>query len=101
MQDNRLEQIEKELDPARETRPCTGLTDRYGSRIYLGDVVSVPDVFEYEDGSREFKHNVAVVVRSGNEYGLSCFEKKGKLEERLRSREVALDRVLQVGHVVK
>ena|SRR3712207_339148 len=100
MQDNGLAQIEKEMEPV-ETRPYTGLIDRYGNRVYLGDVVSVPDVFDYKCGAREFKHNKAVVVRSGNEYGLSCFEKKGKLEERLRSREVTLDRLLQAGHVVK
>src|SRR3712207_7133043 len=68
MQDNGLAQIEKEMEPV-ETRPYTGLIDRYGNRVYLGDVVSVPDVFDYKCGAREFKHNKAVVVRSGNEYG--------------------------------
>lgn len=100
MQDNRLEQIEKEIGPV-ETRPYTGVIDRNGNRIYLGDVVSVPDVFEYEDGTREFKHNRAVVVRCGNEYGLSCFELKGRLEGRLRNKEIDLNKVMQVGHVVE
>lgn len=100
MYSRKFSEIEKEMEPV-ETRPYTGLTDRYGNKVFLGDAVSVPDVFDYKCGTREFKHNKAVVVRSGNEYGLSCFEKKGKLEERLRSREVTLDRVLQVGHVVK
>lgn len=85
--------VEKELGEV-ETRPYIGLRDRAGNKIYLGDVVSVPDII-----GKEYTANIAVVVRAGQEYALSCFKQKGKVERRLKNKEASLEEVLRVSNV--